>query len=85
MPLNTAKAAVRSPKSRVNLTLRADLVKEAKRSGVNLSQLAEDALEQRLREARAQRWRDENKEAIEAFGHYIEKYGVFGDTAERGF
>jgi len=64
-------------KRRVNLTLRADLVREARCAGLNLSQLAEAALEARLRERRAQRWQEENRQALEAYNRRIEKRGLW--------
>lgn len=79
MRSHSTKAAVPPVpvKRRVNLTLREDLVDEARRSGMNLSQFAEEALELRLRAERAKAWREENKAAIAAYNAYIEKYGSF--------
>jgi post-segregation antitoxin (ccd killing protein) len=37
------------------------------------------------REARKRAWQEENREAIEAYNAYIDKYGCFGDEDERGF
>ena len=77
-----------SPKSlrkAVNLSASKELLDEARKLGVNLSRLFEEALAARLRESRMRRWQEENREAIEAFSRYIERNGIFGDTEERGF
>ena len=36
-----------------------------------------------LREARARRWQEENREAIEAYNRFIEKHGLFNDIRRR--
>lgn len=51
-------------KKSVNLSVREALIDEARSYNMNLSATLEDALEQRLREARRQRWLEENREAI---------------------
>jgi antitoxin CcdA len=65
------------PKRRVNLSMREDLVEEAKRQNLNLSRVAEEALEEVLRKQRTERWREENREAIEAYNERIRKNGVW--------
>jgi antitoxin CcdA len=64
-----------SAKRRINLTMRADILERARAAGLNLSQLAEDAIIQRLRESEWQRWREENAEAIKAYNERIERDG----------
>jgi post-segregation antitoxin (ccd killing protein) len=32
-----------------------------------------------------QLWQSQNREAIAAFSRYIERHGIFGDVADRGF
>jgi antitoxin CcdA len=55
--------------------MRADILERARAAGLNLSQLAEDAIIQRLRESEWQRWRQENAEAIKAYNERIERDG----------
>jgi antitoxin CcdA len=69
----------------VNLSARKELLDEARKLGLNLSRLFEEALDARLRESRVRHWQEENRAAIEAFGRYIERNGIFGDSEERGF
>ena len=81
----SARANPRSSRKPVNLSAPKELLDEARKLGLNLSRLFEEALNARLRESRVRRWQEENREAIEAFARYIERNGIFGDTEERGF
>jgi antitoxin CcdA len=40
-------------------------------------------LPKRLREARARRWQEENREAIDAYNKFIERHGLFNDIRRR--
>jgi post-segregation antitoxin (ccd killing protein) len=44
-----------------------------------------DQLSDAERAARTRTWQKENREAIEAYNAYIDKYGCFGDEDKRGF
>jgi len=83
MPRSALKSSLlRKP---VNLSARKELLDEARKLGLNLSRLFEEALDARLRESRVRHWQEENRAALEAFSRYIERNGIFGDTEERGF
>lgn len=66
-------------KKPANVSVRADLLAEARELGLNLSRTLEVALEQAIRESRRQRWLDENREALEAYGRHVERDGLFAD------
>jgi antitoxin CcdA len=53
-------------KQKIELSLDAELVAEAKAAGTDLSALLETALREASRNGRAVRWREENREAIVA-------------------
>jgi antitoxin CcdA len=75
----------RSPVRRAtNVTLRADLVEEAKRLEINLSRELEARLEVLVRQARGAQWRKDNHQAIAAYGRYFEKHGIW-DEDSRGW
>ncbi len=59
-----------------NLSLDAQLVADAKAFGLNLSETAERAIAEAVREEKARRWKEENREAIEATNRYIEEHGL---------
>ena len=67
------------PKKATNLSIRADLVEEARALGINLSHTLEVALAAEVKKAKEKQWLEENRAAIEAYGRYIEKHGLFSD------
>jgi antitoxin CcdA len=74
MPAAARREATR--KRSVNLSIRAELAEEAKTFGTNMSALLEAALEDKHRELRREKWRDDNRAAIEAWNAWIEENGV---------
>jgi antitoxin CcdA len=66
-------------KKAVNLSIDAQLVAEAKAAGTNMSALFEKALKEELRERRWQKWREENRDALEAYDRHIEADGLWAD------
>ena len=66
-------------KKSANLSIRADLLEEARAYKINLSQTLETALLAELRKEKERRWLAENQAAIEAYNRYVEKHGLFSD------
>jgi antitoxin CcdA len=66
-------------KKAANLSVRADLLEEARAYKINLSQTLETALQVELKKEKERRWLKENQAAIEAYGRYVEKHGLFSD------
>lgn len=67
------------PRRRLNLSIRETLIAEARSARLNLSRFLETQLEATLAEHRAQRWREENREAIDAYNGFIREQGVWSD------
>lgn len=67
----------RAPKKAVNLTIDAEIAAEAKAAGTNMSAVLERALRAELRERRWQRWREQNRSAIEASNAEVERNGMW--------
>ena len=65
-----------APKRATNISLSADLIEEAKRLNVNISQACERGLEDQVAKTRAEQWREENREAIAYWNDYVEKHGL---------
>ena len=66
-----------TPKRRpVNLTIREDVLAEAKTLDLNASRAAEAGIIAAIREARAQEWLARNRAGIDAHNRRIEKEGV---------
>jgi antitoxin CcdA len=71
--------ARRARKAPTNLSLRIDLVQQAKALDLNLSEVVERALEKAIVEAEQARWLAENKEAIDQYNAFVEEHGYFGE------
>lgn len=65
-----------APKRATNVSLPADLVEEAKRLGVNLSQACEAGLSEQVRQSMKEEWKRENREAIESWNKWIAENGM---------
>ncbi|WP_222927034.1 type II toxin-antitoxin system CcdA family antitoxin [Sphingomonas gilva] len=59
-----------------NVSLDVDLVRQARELGVNISRACENGLEKQVAKDRAERWREENREAIECWNDYVEEHGL---------
>ncbi len=73
-----------APKRAANVSIRSDLLDAARVAQVNLSATLEHALIEELKLIEHQKWRAQNREAIDAYNDYVEEKGVFSDGA-RGF
>jgi antitoxin CcdA len=76
------RAPERIRKRAVNVTVQEEILAYAKEMKLNLSQVLEAELRKRVREERARRWAEENKEFVESYNAYIERNGVFGAEFE---
>ena len=59
-----------------NVSLDAALVEEAKALGVSISQASNRGLEEAVKAARAERWLEENKAALESSNEWMEANGL---------
>ena len=62
-------------RTKVNLSIEAAVLREARALGVNMSRAAETAIAEAARLARNRRWREENRAALEAYAREIERDG----------
>ncbi|MBX3493751.1 MAG: type II toxin-antitoxin system CcdA family antitoxin [Parvibaculum sp.] len=74
---------MRMTKKAVNLSVDAELLAKAKEMELNLSATLEDVLREKTRAEEARRWKEENREAIEAFNRRIERDGIWSDGLRR--
>lgn len=68
---------MRMAKTAVNVSISEVILREARALKLNLSQVLEEGLRERLRRRRAEKWADENREAIKAYNERVEKEGVW--------
>lgn len=66
-------------KKPTNVTIRADLLEQAREMKINLSQEFESHLAEVIRKRRAEQWLRDNREAIEAYNRFVAENGVFSD------
>ena len=64
------------PRRATNVSLPVDLIEEAKRLDINISQACQQGLEKQVSKSRAERWIEENREAIESSNAWVEKHGL---------
>lgn len=69
----------KATKQTVSVTINSDLYAQAKRLGINASQVAEDALAREVADRRAQLIRAEIQQDLVAAAAYVEKHGSFAD------
>jgi antitoxin CcdA len=72
-------SSVKPKKKAVNLSIDAHLAAEAKSFGTNLSATLEKALHLAHRDKRADNWRRENRQAVEAWNKLVEEDGLWID------
>jgi antitoxin CcdA len=70
-------------KKATNVSVNADLLRQAKALNVNLSQTLERCLEQVLLEEKRRAWKEENHQAIDEYNSYVKAHGTFGDRHRR--
>jgi antitoxin CcdA len=68
-----------APKKATNLSVNSDLLIKSRALGINLSATLEQALQQKLAEASADKWASRNRRAIRAYNDFVEEHGCFGE------
>lgn len=63
-------------KRRLNVTVRADLIEEAKALGINISSVLERALETETRLRRREQWQTDNRAAMDAWNDWLDENGM---------
>lgn len=61
---------------KVNLTLEAEVVASARDLGVEMSRVAEAAISHASKLERNRRWREENREALDAYADEVAREGL---------
>ncbi len=72
----------RIPKKRaVNVFVDTELIDEARRMRINLSETLERRLRALVRVEQEKRWLEENRTAIDAYNARVEEHGLLSDEA----
>ncbi|PKQ00418.1 MAG: post-segregation antitoxin CcdA [Alphaproteobacteria bacterium HGW-Alphaproteobacteria-13] len=75
-PVRFARAPYEGPKKPTNVSLNAELVEEARKLGINVSEACQTGLAAEVKKARETAWKEENRAAIEASNEYVRKHGL---------
>ena len=74
--MRVMNAPTRAARKRgTNVSLREDLIAEARQLGINLSSACEDGLAKAVKAEKERRWIEENAEGIRRFNEFVEKHG----------
>ena len=65
-----------APRRATNVTLPEPLLREARELGINISQACERGLATAVAETRAERWKLENRAAMDAWNDHVERHGL---------
>ena len=68
-----------APKKATNLSINSDLLVKTREMKINLSATLEHALQEKLKVAKENAWKEENKMAINAYNQFVEENGSFSD------
>jgi antitoxin CcdA len=68
-------------KRAVNLFVDVELLEEARRLRINISETLERRLRTIVKAEQERRWLEENREAIEAYNRRVAQYGLLSDHA----
>lgn len=71
---------LQAPKKPTNLSINSDLLLKARARKINLSATLEQALALQLRQSEREKWKNDNREAIEALNGLADKHGLFSDS-----
>ncbi|QGU13623.1 MULTISPECIES: type II toxin-antitoxin system CcdA family antitoxin [Leclercia] len=70
-------------KRAVTLTVDPALYDEVKQSGANMSAILNNALLEEQKRLQGERWKEENREGIQALNRFLEENGSFSDQVRR--
>jgi antitoxin CcdA len=72
-----------APKKPTNVSVNADLLRQARELRINLSRALEERLVELVSAKRREEWLEENRDAIEEFNRRVDRRGVFSTGLRR--
>jgi post-segregation antitoxin (ccd killing protein) len=76
---------VKAAKQTVSLTINSDIYVLAKQLGINVSQVAEEALSQQIARRKAEQLQVEIRQDLEAASSYMAKHGSFAEMVRQHY
>ncbi len=83
--MRPASYDVKAAKQTVSLTINSDLYAQAKRFGINTSQIAEEALAQEVARRKAERLKEEVRKDLKALDVYEAEHGSFAEMVRQHY
>jgi len=80
-----ARPLTKTGKQTVSLTINADLFAQAKGFGLNVSQIAEEALAREVAVRKAELLKSEIRQDLEAYSAYAAKHGSFAEMVREHY
>ena len=74
--MSTSGNTIKKP---TNVSIRGDLLADARKLKINLSAELEKRLDEIVREHHREQWKRANREAIKAYNKFVEEHGVWSD------
>lgn len=84
MRMNVHGRRLTASKRATNVSLRADLIEEAKALGINVSEACEQGLAEQVAQSRRDAWLKENQPALEAWNQWVREHGMPYDEYRQG-
>lgn len=84
MRMNAQGRKLAASKRATNVSLRADLIDEAKALGINVSEACEQGLAEQVARSRREVWLEENLPALEAWNQWVRENGMPYDEYRQG-
>ena len=84
MRMNVQGRKLAASKRATNVSLRADLIDEAKAFGINVSEACAQGLAEQVARSRREAWLDENLSALEAWNQWVRENGMPYDEYRQG-
>ena len=76
---------LKAAKQTVSLTINSDLYAQARRVGINISQVAEEALAHEVARRNAERLKDEVRKDLKALDAYEAEHGSFAEMVRQHY
>jgi antitoxin CcdA len=71
-----SSAARTAPRRPTNISIRSDLIDEARKLNINISKACERGLEEQVRKSLRETWLAENRDALDNWNKWVEENGL---------
>jgi len=65
-----------APRRATNISIRSDLIEEARKLNINISKACERGLEEQVKKSMREAWLEENRAALDSWNKWVEENGL---------